>query len=101
MVEVVDVVGPGSSCKSDPMINGLKGAAAVSAYAVGLSSTLGASLIKEPPTRCTFARHGWAADMVPDLVTVAGFTGYNVIAPDRGIGLAQAGGHGAFSDAGR
>jgi len=46
------------------------------------------------------ARHGLAAEMVPDLVTVGGLTVDNVIAADGKVALAQAGGNGAYSAVG-
>jgi ribokinase len=50
--------------------------------------------------RLVSARPVWAAEVVPDLVTVGGLTVDNVISADGRVGLAQAGGNGAYSAVG-
>ena len=54
--------------------------------------------------RSGLGRPGWAVDRVPgrrvDLVTIGGLTVDNVIAADGRVGLAQAGGNGAYSAVG-
>lgn len=55
------------------------------------------------PWRATpsdWAHPVWAADVVPDLVTVGGLTVDNVVAADGTVALAQAGGNGAYSAVG-
>ncbi len=48
-------------------------------------------------TRSVSARHGSAAEVVPELVTVGGLTVDNIVAADGTVALAQAGGNGALS----
>ncbi len=47
-----------------------------------------------------WARRTWAAEVTPDLVTIGGLTVDNVIAADGTVGLAKAGGNGAYSAVG-
>ena len=64
-LDVVDaqtvVVGLSSSGKTEPVIDGLKGAAARGAYAIGLSNTLGSPLMDEFPgaLHIRATRGGW------------------------------------------
>lgn len=64
-LDVVDdqtvVIGLSSSGKTEPVIEGLKGAAARGAYAIGLSNTLGSPLMEEFPgaLHIRATRGGW------------------------------------------
>ena len=64
-LDVVDaetvVIGLSSSGKTEPVIDGLKGAAAKGAYAIGLSNTLGSPLMEEFPgaLHIRATRGGW------------------------------------------
>lgn len=64
-LDVVDaetvVIGLSSSGKTEPVIDGLKGAAARGAYAIGLSNTLGSPLMEEFPgaLHIRATRGGW------------------------------------------
>jgi glucosamine--fructose-6-phosphate aminotransferase (isomerizing) len=64
-LDVVDdetlVIGLSSSGKTEPVIEGLKGAAALGAYAIGMSNTFGSPLMEEFPgaLHIRASREGW------------------------------------------
>lgn len=111
-LDVIDaetvVIGLSSSGKTEPVIDGLKGAAARGAYAIGLSNTLGSPLMEEFPgaLHIRATRGGWPTQsstaamalMLALVASVGGAKGRDVaglnaalaVLPDQADAVAQA-----------